>query len=114
MVKGCCQEKSDFASVLQSKPPIVPRKSMFPIRLKLHVNDIYLHSSHCTTNVSLPNNETVIRFQIHTVVESSGYPHNQRYFRWLKAHEVVVLKDKDQGKFVYKIKLLTTYNNTYL
>ena len=74
----------------------------------------YLPSSHCTTDVSLPSNGTVIWLWIHTVDKSSGYPHNERYCRWLKTHEVAVLKDKDQGKFVYKIKLLATYNNTDL
>ena len=121
MVEGFSQEQDNFASVPHGKPPIVPRKLKPPIPPRTTSNISHqlseedecmnnLTSSHCTVDVSLPSNDTVIRFRSHTVEKSSSYPHGERYRRRLKTHEMVILKDKNQGRFVYIINslLLTT------
>ena len=121
-VEGCSQDQDDFESVPQSKPPIVPRKLKPPISPRTTCNifhqlseeDKCMKSFHCTTDVSLPSSDTVIRFRSHTIEKSNNCPPGERYRRRLKTHEMVILKDKNQGRFVYMIKLLVTSNQTYL
>ena len=59
-------------------------------------------SSHCSADVSIPSSEIITRSRSHTVDESSVNPHGDGYRRRLKTHEMVVLKDKNQARFVHK------------
>ena len=86
----------------KEKPPVPPRTKRSISQQSSEEDECMKDptSCQCSSDVLLPNTKPVARSRSNVANKAWTYPFSDRHRKRLKTHEMVVLKGKDQTRFI--------------